>query len=278
MKTLIFTTLIILSFFPVLTWGDFSRLEKVSAPNSSKSSLKPETPPKTKKRSPKTHSSLTGGEMDTLKQIKIQNQQLEALLKIKTSIPLVRDETFRFKTGDVLRGILLNSVVSTNLESPLLIRIHPDQGLPENSKLSCTGVTKHKRVITSCQLLITEFDEFPVSAIALNRDGSAGLKGEYYTGQEEYVAGAIASGFARGMMEVSQSRTLSRFGSEVQDTPKNKLLQGMINSSDVISTTLDEELKTKEPKVFIDAGQEVLVYFTAKFNSQIHENVDGVYP
>lgn len=206
--------------------------------------------------------------LESLRAIQENSIKMDELLRLKTNLPYIIDQSFQFQTGDVLRGTLLNSVVSTNLESPLLIRVDEGQGLPEGTKLSCVGVTKHRRVITACNLIITENNEYPVESIVLNTDGTAGLKGVYYDHQEEYVAGAIASQFAQGILEVSQSRRTTVLGSELENTAKNKLLQGLINSSNTITNTLEEEMKSKEPKVFIDAGKKVLVYFTQSFRSQ----------
>ena len=201
----------------------------------------------------------------SFKIIKESTKKVDNLLKIKTNIPFILDQSFQFQTGDVLEGVLLNSVVSTNLESPLLISIDENQGFSENTKFSCHGVTKFRRVMTACNLIITNNEEYEVNAVVLNRDGTSGLKGIYYNHKEEYVVGAIASQFAKGILEVSQTRKSTLLGSEIENSPKNKLLQGLINSSNTITNTLDEEMQSKEPKVFIDAGKKVLIYFTRRF-------------
>ncbi|MBT3981041.1 MAG: hypothetical protein HOE90_06785 [Bacteriovoracaceae bacterium] len=205
--------------------------------------------------------------LKNLRRINEQNKRIEALLGLKFSRPFIGDETnsIDFKTGSVFKGILLNSIVSTNLESPILIEINPEQGFEQGAKIKCTGTTMHRRVITACSLLITTQNEFEISAVALNQDGSAGLKGMYYSGKDEFFAATVASAFAKGIVEISQDKLSTPYGELAKNTSKNKILQGAMNSIDEANTLLKEEASSKEPKVYIEAGKEVLVFLTKRF-------------
>lgn len=215
-------------------------------------------------------SSSTTKELETLTKIKESNARIENLLsQNQNRKPLIIDSSFRFLTGDVLRGHLLNSVVSTNLESPLLIEVN-DEKLPKGTKISCNGVTKHKRVITACSLLITPTKEYSIEALALNPDGSAGLKGTYYDGKEEYISSMLALEFARGVIEISQEKSVTNLGAVYnQPTVRNKMLQGLTNSAGKSSDLIEDEMRSKEPKVYINAGKEVLIYFVVNFQKKI---------
>ena len=151
------------------------------------------------------------------------------------------------KTATVLKGRLLNSIVSTNLESPMVVEIHPDQGLPEGSILSCLGMTKLKRVVSGCSRLITPGstgEEFDVEVSLLNTDGTAGITGEYFSGKELYVAGMIASSFARGSIELSQSRLATTAGELKVNSAKNRYLEGILNSADEGADLMKKEMQT----------------------------------
>lgn len=124
-----------------------------------------------------------------LSEIMERNKKIQKLLERRTKVPVIWDQRGRILTGKVIRGALLNSIYSTNLKSPVLIKAERGQGLPFNSKFSCFAVTKHKRVHTLCNKLITDQREIPVSAQILNDDGSAGLVGDYEGGREEFIAG-----------------------------------------------------------------------------------------
>ncbi len=198
------------------------------------------------------------------------SQKLDQFLDKYRERPAVWDftNTYDFKTSSVLRGRVLNSIVSTNLESPLVVEVHPDQGLPEGTILSCLGMTKYKRVIAGCNRLITpgsDGDEYDVETSVLNTDGTAGLTGEYYSGKELYVAGMIASSFARGSIELSQSRIATAAGEMKVNSAKNRYLEGILSSADEATDLMKKEMQTSEPKVFVKAGKEVLIYFNQRF-------------
>jgi hypothetical protein len=199
-----------------------------------------------------------------------QNQAINESLGLYLDNPAIFDFTnqFDFKTGKVFKARLLNSIVSTNLESPLLVEVYADQGLPIGSQFSCVGVTKLKRVVAACnRLIIPEMDsEFDVQVSLLNSDGSSGIKADYfYTGKEEFVAGSVASSFARGMIELQTDRIATPLGELTQNTAKNRLMNGILNSTDEVNGLMKSEMQTKEPKVYIKSGKEVLVYFHQRF-------------
>lgn len=202
--------------------------------------------------------------------LQASSAKLDQFIEKYRDRPAVWDFTYSydFKTASVLKGRLLNSVVSTNLESPMVVEVHGDQGLPEGTILSCQGMTKYKRVITGCSRLITPGEageEYEVQISVLNTDGTAGLTGEYYSGKELYVAGMIASSFARGSIELSQSRLATAAGELKINNARNRYLEGVLNSADETADLMKKEMQTTEPKVFIGAGKEVLIYFNQRF-------------
>lgn len=189
------------------------------------------------------------------------NEEIKRLLDQKSSAPVIWDGTKAVLTGKVFKGVLLNSIVSTNLTSPVLVRAYPGQGLPNKTLFSCKGATKNRRVITLCDKMITKNKEVAISAQILNVDGSAGLLGEYDDGKEDLIAGAIISEVAQGVFSVAQDKVATPFGSYTDSTVKNQVLGGLIRGGKTTSDILLDEMKTKEPIVTINAGEEVLVYF-----------------
>jgi hypothetical protein len=221
----------------------------------------------------KAKNSRTPNKRTTQAEVKNLNEtskNLDQFIEKYRDKPAIWDFTvmFDFKTATTLRGRLLNSIVSTNLESPLVVEIYSDQGLPEGSILSCLGLTKYKRVIAGCSRLITPGsagEEYDVEISLLNTDGTAGITGEYYSGKELYVAGMIASSFARGSIELSQSRIATAAGELKVNSAKNRYLEGILNSADEGADLMKKEMQTTEPKVYVPAGKEVLVFFNQRF-------------
>lgn len=203
---------------------------------------------------------------EILKKILEDNKRINSLLQSRSSVPVIWEQRARILTGKVFRGTLLNSIVSTNLASPVVVMAHPNQGLPYKTKFSCQGSTQNKRVITICNKMVTTEKEIPIQAQLLNTDGSSGLEGIYDDAKDQLIAGAVISDFAQGMLSGAQSRIGSPFGAVRDDSAKNQVLQGFIESGRTTSDILLDEMKTAEPVVTIEAGEEVLIYFMEAVN------------
>ncbi|MBI2519466.1 MAG: hypothetical protein HYV97_03590 [Bdellovibrio sp.] len=196
------------------------------------------------------------------------NKRLMALFERRSGVPVIWEQGAKILTGKVIRGTLLNSIVSTNLASPILVLARPGQGLPPKTKFSCQGVTQNKRVLTLCSKMVTQEKEIPITAQVLNLDGTSGLLGKFDDGKEDLIMGAVASDFAQGMLSVAQTKIASPFGAIREDSVKNQILEGGIQSGRTTSDILLEEMKTKEPVVTVNAGEEVLVYFMEAVNEK----------
>ena len=195
--------------------------------------------------------------MDALNRIEEQNFKINTELGLYQQKPAIWDFTnqFDFKTGTAFVGILLNSVVSTNLESPMLVEIYPDQGLPEGSKFSCLGSNQGKRVLALCnRLIMPEAElEYEVNVIVLNRDGSSGIKADYfYTGKEQSISGGIAA-------------SILPLGNLATKATQNSLWGGLSESGNEITESMKSETQARDSKAYIKAGKEVIVYFRERF-------------
>jgi hypothetical protein len=207
-------------------------------------------------------------EISALKKLSEQNVALLKLLQIKANEekPFIWDGTKKIESTKVIRGILLNSVVSTNLESPLLVESLDSSILPSGTRFRCTGVTKNKRVLTVCDRMITPTKEVEVKVQVLNIDGTAGLRGEYNDGKDSYIAGAIVSEFAKGVISASKDKVVLPLGSIDSDSDKNKVLEGLASSMSTTTDLITDSMKSQEPKVFIEAGKPVLIFFMEGLN------------
>lgn len=219
-----------------------------------------------KKELKKTVSIKRRTKNDLLENLIQNNKKLNELLKARTTLPVIWEGQKQILTGKTYRGTLLNTIVSTNQASPVLVRAHLNQGLPYNSKFSCQAITQNKRVFCICNKLITSDKEIQISAQLLNIDGSSGLQGIYEDGKEDLITGAVISDFSQGMLSAAQNRVTTPFGTIQDGSLKNQLLQGAINSAGTTSEILLEEMKSTIPIVTIEAGTEILIYFMEAFN------------
>lgn len=213
-------------------------------------------------------SKVSSNELDEVKQLdQSSNQEIRKFLAKNTFAVWDFTNQFDVKTGTAIKGMMLNSLVSSNLESPLLVETSEAlSGIPSGSKFSCIGITKNKRVLAVCNKLITANEEYEVDTILLNNDGTAGLLGRAYSGKEQYAVGAITAAALKSALDVSLERVNTSFGTEqVTTTAKNKIKSGGIGALDEIVQMSTDEFKTQEPKISINAGKQVLIYFNRRF-------------
>ncbi len=195
-----------------------------------------------------------------------QREEQNKLLFARTMTPHIWEGNRQVLTGKTYRAILLNSVVSSNLASPMLVKIKEGQGLSHLTKFACHGVSLNLRVHAECHRMILPNREIEVKAQILNLDGSAGLLGEVEDGKEDLMAASLASNFAQGALSMAQSRVSTPFGDMRSANPKNQIYQGLIQSGSTASDIYLEELKNITPTVTVQAGTEVLIYFQEAIN------------
>jgi len=200
-------------------------------------------------------------EENLFKKLHEENERINKLIESQSYSPIIWDGSKKIETTRTIKGLLLNSVVSTNLESPLLVQVFRDQGLPIGTKFSCRGITSNKRVLTYCDRMITPSKEVPVKVQILNTDGSSGLRGEYSDNKESYIAGAVLSDLGHGIISASVSKLAPGINGASEINEKAQIIEGLANSSRTTTELLQNEMKSQEPKVFIEAGKPVLIYF-----------------
>ena len=65
---------------------------------------------------------------------------------------------------------------------------------------------------------------------------------------------------AKGVISVNQAKHLDSMGEGVRSLGTAGIAQGLINTSSEVTEMLKEDMKTKEPKIFIKSGKKVLLY------------------
>ena len=125
-----------------------------------------------------------------LNRLSRQNKRIEELLRRRSNRPNYFDQTekFNLSIGTTIQARLLNSIVSDNLASPILAEALDDPLLPSGTRFSCSGGQVGTRVHVACNLVILEGQEYPLEAKILNLDGSAGLRGDVFSGSDQKVA------------------------------------------------------------------------------------------
>jgi hypothetical protein len=192
-----------------------------------------------------------------IRQLLESNQQINRLLSLRLSKPHILDltESFDFPTGTILKGKLLNSIVSTNLASPLMAEI--TNGPLAGAKIHCIGVTSGGRIQTDCPILVFEDREYPVSVTLLNPDGTAGLLGQVYEGKEQAIASKGAQHFIQGLSQLGQKA----LGSPI----RTKLLETGTATLTTASGDIKSETGENSSVVLVKTGKPVLAFFNREF-------------
>jgi hypothetical protein len=213
------------------------------------------------KKEPQGRFKSSHHERSLLNKLVSNNKKIRELLEQSSNDPVIWDGQKKIFTGKTYKGILLNSVVSANLASPILVQVIPNQGLPNGTKFSCFGTTKHERVITLCHKMILKNKEVKVLAQALNLDGSSGLLGEFDDGMEEVIAADIASSLASGFATSAMETIDTGLGTRRTLSLKNNALGALVEGVNTTGDLLVNDLKSKGPVVVIESGAQVLIYF-----------------
>ena len=203
----------------------------------------------------------TNGTDELYRKVLKSNKEIKNILNRKSSIPVIWDGSKNINTGKIFKGNLFNSIVSTNLASPLLVKAHSNQGLKVNTRFICQGVTKYKRVHTICMKMVSEGKERTINAQLLNLDGTAGLIGEYDSNKESLIAGSALNSFSQGILSAAGDRVQTNLGTIDSNTLKNQVISGLITGADTTNNLIQDEINNSEPIVTINAGAEVLIYF-----------------
>ena len=213
-----------------------------------------ERPPQ---KRPQQKASLKRGDRDALI---LENTKLKKLLDLKFSSPTILIPTSAdLKSGSIINGNLALSVLSTNLLAPIKVNL-TSTNFPEDSYAICTGASAFNRIHGNCTQIITPENTYEISATLLNRDGSAGIVGEVYTGKEEYIAGVIATSAATAILAISSESITTTSGNLLKDTSGNKLKAASISSLDEINSLMKEEMSSKTPKVFAPKNTIALLF------------------
>ena len=191
------------------------------------------------------------GHGDLLENIRRQNDAISRLLSGGSKTPHFRDDTASYEVaaGSVVPARLLNPVVSGNPSSPVIVGTLRNAPLPRGTKFLCEGDEKDGRIHTVCNVMVLEGKEYPVSVRILNPDGSAGLRGDVHTGDDQKILGGVSAALLEDAAAKGTPRALRDAVGEIS---------GLVREGST------ERQKTV---VSVEAGTPVVVYFGKGFQS-----------
>jgi len=195
-----------------------------------------------------------------LQKIRKENKKLknkiEQLSRKQNSFDFTKK--LNIQSGTIFKGILLNSVVSSNLSSPMKVEITKNKVFPDGATLLCTSTRNNRRIYAVCDRLLDEGVEYTDLQISLlNLDGSIGLKGKYWSGDESYIAGLAISSIAKGVTRIESDSV----GLNNSQLTRRRVLDGVDTSFDEVLNLMRQKLEKDSGVVSIKSGRKVLAYF-----------------
>ena len=148
----------------------------------------------------------------------------------------------------MVSGFLLNGILSTNLDSPIVIEAFESGILPKGTRFFCAGRQEKSLIKVTCSLMILEKKEYPVSVQILNQEGQVGLKGEIYTGLAQEMAIDMGNNLLMELMDMLK---------------KGPLPQSLKKATQKI--TREGQKNSSYRTIFIKAGAPLFIYFQRKF-------------
>lgn len=179
--------------------------------------------------------------------IKEQNKKIQKLLENVTKDEFVTWERKKSPTpGMILKGRLLNSLLSSNLESPAIIDLIDSEF--QDQKLHCLAVAQNQRIQINCHSLITKNQNKKINAKILELDGSSGLKGITVSNGEFSLGKSILGSIGQG---------LSLLLGKKSESPGVQSLNGLKESAEEYSSN---SLNSSKEKILVNGNREVLIY------------------
>lgn len=201
------------------------------------------------------------GNSKLLKVLKAENKLLKQIALQRMATPFIWERGERILSTDVFEGRLRHAVFSTALQSGIDVTIDPNEKFPQGAIVKCEGSTSVKRIDARCNKLVTPTIEIAIDAKIQELDGTFGIRGHVYTGDEKFIAGIFASKMAEGALAVSQYKYLANLGEPARNLGKAQILQGLINGSAEVSNAFTEKLNKNNTAIFVKANKRVRIYF-----------------
>lgn len=182
--------------------------------------------------------------------------------------------TLPLGTGIPVR--LINAILSTDSASPVVAEVTDDV-----SAHGMVSVPAGARAIGSAQydsssqriqlrfntFVYPEGDQHSVQAMGMMPDGSAGLAGDYHSGEGSRQAGRLLSRLVSGVADGMKNRqTGGPFGLSYEPgSVKNGILNGIALSAEDQATAFSENLSGAKPTMTLPSGQTFILFLEREY-------------
>ena len=168
----------------------------------------------------------------------------------------------------------MNAVVSVNSSTPVIAAIASDdvsREIPAGSK--AIGSAKFdeaaKRInVTFHTIVYPDGEQHGVQGVAMMPDGSAGLAGDYSSGEGKRQFGRFMGYFVGGLADGMKARTQGGvFSGPIEPgSVRNGILNGVAQSAEDQAKQSSDSMGNTTASMSLPAGTEFVFYFEREFN------------
>lgn len=178
--------------------------------------------------------------------------------------------------GSAVPVRLLNAVRSTDSTSPVVAEVtddifaHGTLSIPAGTR--AIGNARYDEGSRRIQLRFQNFvypdgDQHAVQAVGMMPDGSAGLDGDYHSGEGKRQLGRFLGHFIGGMADGMKNRQAGgSFGMAYEPgSIRNGLLNGVTLSAEDQASAYTEDLSRTQPFMTLQAGQAFVLFLEREY-------------
>lgn len=186
------------------------------------------------------------------------------------------DPSAQIPMGQGVPARLVNAIHSTNTNSPVVAEIthdvfaHGVVSIPATTRAIGTGrydEPSHRIQLQFHTLVYPDGDQHPLQGIGMMVDGSAGLEGDYHSGEAKRQFGRFLGHFISGMADGLKDRQAGGpLGmSYAPGSLKNGILTGVTQSAEEESRDISQDLTQTRAYMTLPAGLPFVLYFEREF-------------
>lgn len=197
------------------------------------------------------------------KKLLAQDQKLSELLERQDRKLIVRTKVDKITALSRLPGLVLNSILATNSKpATFIVRLEKSADYLAGAELRCLGQSYDKRILSKCDLLVLDEQEYAVDIALWDIDGAEGIIADYtYSGAEKSFLTSSFASFMQGVLDTARDRISTPFGEVTRSNGKNKVLGGLMgvadNTRERVARSGEENLSVS----YLNSGKPVLVFF-----------------
>jgi hypothetical protein len=215
----------------------------------------------------------SGGRYTSNTGVAMQSRNRNANQVIRRS-SLNSDSLGMIPMGAATGAKLVNAVVSANSTSPVVAVIQSEQAseaIPAGSRAigNAKFDEQSKRISIGFHTIVyPDGEQHAVQAIAMMPDGSAGLEGDYSSGEGKRQVGRFFGYFIGGLAEGLKTKSQgSAFSSPFEPgSLRNGVLNGVSQSAEDQAHQYSDSMGNSQASMSLPAGLDFVFYFEREFN------------